>query len=585
MSHTPMNQEDQTSQFYIQQIPIIEEKIQDGLNSMNSKYQKCAKLKAKENKLNDLCFQRIKEVSMFSVNQKDYHNFKAIEELMKHRKNTAKLQNVLNSLLSLLDEKVKNGEINITIQNSFHQLKKNRENDSEWLKNNEKLLTIPINPKERSPKIVNKIIRKNSEYSSSPFMYTDSPKQTPQQKNKSPLPRAVFIFDDDGNDENNKLNQLMTPQPRKSQDFERMNIINEQSKQIRHYQQKIKTLEDKIQKMRNKILSRQKQFELSRNNQKTIDKNVSIINLIEYNDTGINCEPIANIEEMKIKINKYVSETSPQFLAFQQQQSLLNYLKQLEVELNVSNLENDRKRSEFQSVISFLKSIDPLYYTEEEKKEFSINPKLNQIKIKREKKLAAIESRIEQMKLQTEQTILRNNDISFVIDSLKKQRMRMMQTPKANVRKLCYALQSDRIIVTEHSRQLSFHKICTQFHESTLNKNQKKYSHRSMGRIQCDLDSLFQKLCSLKNRFNHLRASRENHSYVLTNEEELRFLLRKIHDLRSAIDVSNMRMNGVLSKIDKQVRLIEQKGIFLPEPPPIFISLKDGSKSKSLSPK
>ena len=110
-----------------------------------------------------------------------------------------------------------------------------------------------------------------------------------------------------------------------------------------------------------------------------------------------------------------------------------------------------------------------------------------------------------------------------------------------------------------------------------------RYSKETLTAMQNENDMLYSKVNELKALFDQVRASREKHSFVLTNEEELKFLTRKIHDHLAAIDVSKMRMNGLLTKVDKQIRTLNQLQIPIPDPPASYISSRESLSPKSKS--
>ena len=92
------------------------------------------------------------------------------------------------------------------------------------------------------------------------------------------------------------------------------------------------------------------------------------------------------------------------------------------------------------------------------------------------------------------------------------------------------------------------------------------------------VDNLYKYLTTLKTRFNNLRAVKEKRSYVMTCEEEMNSLQRQINIVLSEIDVYRMRINGTISKIEKQTRSIISQNIRNPKP---ISDLTWNGKSKS----
>lgn len=360
----------------------------------------------------------------------------------------------------------------------------------------------------------------------------------------------------------------------------RLNDISDLTAQVGKCQKMLEKLDDKIDRM--KLHAKKAvQKKIIKKHHFTLEKNVQSFNLAEYVDKGVNCDQIPSINEMKSMISKNAGEASQQMLAIQQLQYLQNYLNQLNIELKVILLANDRKMSDFKTIIANLKAIDPLFYGNVVQN-LNFNTKLTEIKDKKRKRLEAIENRICEMKNQNDLIFAKNNDISFIIENLKKQRMKMMQIPKANVKQLCNTLQNDRLIVNEINRQITFLKIIQNHLEKKLIKLNERYSDQSFENMDYENELLKNKVDSLKNKFNHLRATREKHSFVLTNGNELKFLHTKIHDLISSIDVSKMRMGGLISKVEKQLKLLSQQQIPLPNPPHSYVIHQENVKKNGI---
>lgn len=359
----------------------------------------------------------------------------------------------------------------------------------------------------------------------------------------------------------------------------RLNDISNLSDQVSIHQKKLEKLDYQIKKLKT-TLNTIYQNQILKNSQSTLQKNVLIFNSSEYTDREVNCEPIANLSKMKAMIMKNAGEKSQQLLAIQQLQDLQNYLDQLKIELKVIILANDRKKSDFNNIIASLKAVDPLFYADIQSNTDKFASKMIELKEEKEKRLKAIENRIFEMQKQNDQINARCNDLLFTIENYKKQRMRMIQIPKANVQNLCISLKNERLIVNENNRQYTFVKIIQSNLEKKIAKLNERYSNQSFEKIGNEITALKSKVNDLKNKFDHLRAARENHSFVLTNQNELKFLHAKVRDLISAIDVEKMRTSGLISKVEKQTKLLIQQQIPLPIPPHSLIAHQENVMKK-----
>lgn len=361
----------------------------------------------------------------------------------------------------------------------------------------------------------------------------------------------------------------------------RLNDISNLSNQVSVCQRKIEKLDNKIETMKS-ICQKEIEKRRIKSSRLSFVKNVQSFNLSEYADKEINCEQIPNISEMKQMITKNAGEASQQLLAIQQLQDLQNYLNQQKIELKVILLSNDRKKSDFNTIITSLKAIDPLFYGDISNTDKYVT-RLGKIKEENEERLRAIENRVNEMKKQNDQINDKCNDILFIIENYKKQRMRMMQIPKVNVKQLCSQLKSYRSFVNENNRQIAFLNIIYNHLDGKIMKLNERYSNQSFEKLGNEITLLKSKVADLKNKFDHLRAARENHSIVLTNTNELKFLHSKIHDLISQIDVAKMRMGGVISKVEKQTKLLVQQQIPLPNLPQSIISYQENAMKKKTS--
>ena len=587
-----------TNTYYMEQIPILIENGNKNLNLLKDLCKKCDRIETKESRISEVCEEKINKAMLISFNENDpnnFTNFETLNKLIKQEKIVEKNKLLYTTLMLQLENKVNNGEISQTLYNLYQTIERNiiiqNQQDSFEIQSNEQESSLSDDLDSSSssssfmftPKL-KKSQKKHIQFSSKLLakpLFPSGPTSSRKKFNRNSIGDISYLKRQNelyGNLANIDLAPITIDSSRvdivdrvslMTNALSRLDGINKLSSKINALQIKLRRYDKICDNLRAEIL-KHNEGKLDELSKLSFDFDLFTFNLQQYSDVGVMCDPIPLMNDMKNQINKNTIETSGLFLTFKRREDCQNYLKQLEIELNITNVENNRKLTDFNTLIATMRTIDPSYYFVEGKKR-SNDPRLNNLREKKEKKLEAINKRIDELKQQTGDYNFRCLDTKFLIENLMKKRMKMLQLPKLDVKKLCYSLQTDRGVIHEHNRQIKFHEICATFNETALLKTRYRYSKKALGRLVSDTDSLLAKVGLLKMKFDHVRAPRENHSYILTNDEELKFLQRKINDARTAIEVNNMRMSGIVCKVEKLIKLVNQQGIYLPDPPPSFV--------------
>lgn len=302
-----------------------------------------------------------------------------------------------------------------------------------------------------------------------------------------------------------------------------------------------------------------------------------------FSDESILTENAPDMNELKYQISKKSSEISQLQLVVQQKFELEEILKSKQTELSITTMTNERKDVDIKTLLNRLRIVDPNLYNEaiERKIEIEVDPKLKKKKDRKLQKLAKVEARLLEMKTENKQLKSSIKDQKFLIINMKKQLYGMSVEPKSDVKILCNDLRNSRIIMRENSRQLAFIQLEDRSITQNINSLNTKYSESNLRRIQDKVSQLYDKLNILKTRFNNLRAVKSNRSVILTSDAELTSLQIRIKEIAGEIDVAKMRMNGIISKIDKQMRSVSEENVRLPEPPECWERLQKYIRSKT----
>lgn len=288
-------------------------------------------------------------------------------------------------------------------------------------------------------------------------------------------------------------------------------------------------------------------------------------------------EEIPDIQEIKNQIKRN-SLNESQFMMNQHKQELMKLLSSFKIELKVEKMNASRKKVELNEELKRLKIVDPfLYYKElniEPEEEVSEELNLRKETINTKDKL---EKRIDEVKKENENLSFRINDLMFVTSELQKKLTLMSREPKFNVRGLCDNLKNDRSVINEISRQTTFVGIETKHIENNIIKFHENYGTKNINQLIETTDKMKKNLDSMKARFNTLRAVKEKRSITMTFESEMKNLRFQQQDILNIIDVTKMRISGVISKIGKQLRSISDFNIRVPTPPPFLNIQEDGA--------
>ena len=271
---------------------------------------------------------------------------------------------------------------------------------------------------------------------------------------------------------------------------------------------------------------------------------------------------------LKDQIVKNSCVNPRQLLVKQTKCELEDILSKRNVELRVREMAIVRKEIDIKGLLNKLKIIDPILYSTEthEPSEIRVDP---EIWAERQDK----ESQIEKMTLKLsgdlehEEMLLKHiEDLQYMVNELKKKLQDMVNGPRSDVINLCDMIQEDRKVLKETSRQHAFVRIEEQYIDDLTQKIKRHLTPEAMESMKERVDKTYSSLRRIKERFNYLRAVHERRTHPLSSPEEVQSLQSHISETMSEIDVYRMKINGLVSKIEKQTREITAKNIRLPEP-------------------
>lgn len=295
---------------------------------------------------------------------------------------------------------------------------------------------------------------------------------------------------------------------------------------------------------------------------------LGIVEETETNDQETSTIPIAEIPLLREQILENSAQAPKQLLMTQQKNDLERILEQRRTELRVTEMSNERKGLDLKYLLNRLRIVDPFMYGEEVKQPPHVHVD-DDILTKRDKKKMQQMKLIGRIKEALDNDVMLSNqiyDVQFVIKELQRKLLIMAKDPRSNVTYLCDQLKVHRAIINETTRQLSFATIEAEAVDKDIYRYNEMYSKATLGRMQDKNTNLYTHLTRLKTRFNNLRAVKGKRNVVLTSEDELFSLSTNIKGVIQELDVVRMRMNGVCSKIEKQIRSVKEQNIRLPEP-------------------
>lgn len=298
----------------------------------------------------------------------------------------------------------------------------------------------------------------------------------------------------------------------------------------------------------------------------------------------IQTDSVPLISNLRDEIINNTQSNPKDLLIRQEENDLVALLSQRNLELEIIKMANVRKQLDLDSLLKRLKIVDPLLYSAEthEPAPIAVDPEILEKRQSKQDKLDSLEAHIEEAFNETEVLSSQISDQQFLVDSLTRELTNMAYEPRSDVPHLCRSLKKDRTVITEQMRQLKF----VHLEEESIDKSIYHYSEQlskdHLFQMTQRVDNLYSYLNKLKARFNNQRAIKERRTLTLTSEDELNSIQRRINDVISEIDVYRMRTNGIISKIEKQTRVILAKNIRYPEP---MSSFKRHQKSRSLTTK
>jgi chromosome segregation ATPase len=255
---------------------------------------------------------------------------------------------------------------------------------------------------------------------------------------------------------------------------------------------------------------------------------------------------------------------------------LLDQKRELETRFNRASadlrlrlMDCERRQMEIQELTHTLHTVDPDFYTREEKKRKASATRAELVKQREHHaaQLAALDARMENGVEEERAVQQQISDLGYIVELLKKQAASMVAQPRSDVRNLCGSLKTHRAVLRENARELALAQVEMTSVDREIARLEERYSPVSIHRINEKVVAMHQRLQVLKQKFNTGRNGRErSSSVILTNEEELSVIQATTAEVAGEVDVYKMRMTGLSSRVDKLLRSVRQEQIPLSRP-------------------
>ncbi|OHT02276.1 hypothetical protein TRFO_30643 [Tritrichomonas foetus] len=356
--------------------------------------------------------------------------------------------------------------------------------------------------------------------------------------------------------------------------------IHNSHNQLDELEISIITLQRQLQVKRQKRNYLRSHFELVKN-VKSFDLNVYIPQ--EKDDNSSQTEAIPSLEQLRLEIINNSKKNPKNFLMKQEQRDLTTMLQKTKLELRIIKMTNVRKQLDINSLLKRLKIVDPLLYSAEthEPAQIAVDPRILEKKQHKIDQKESIYNHLKDLSVECDMLSAQISDQQYMIDTLTSELTGMAYEPRSDVQSLCWSLKSDRAVINETLRQNAFVQLEIDFTNKSISRYNEMFSQKNLDSMKQRVENHMNYLFKLKTRFNTLRAIKEKRSIVMTCEEEMNSLQREISRVLSEVDVYRMRINGVISKIEKQVRSINSQNIRLPVAP-IVLHRQEKSRSSTM---
>ena len=287
----------------------------------------------------------------------------------------------------------------------------------------------------------------------------------------------------------------------------------------------------------------------------------------EKKDQGVNCRTLISLDDAKRKIAYNTNTTQKRFMRQQQKGELEQSLIDLRMQLEAAKERNNERESEKQSLIAKLLKIVP----DSAMRELlgldidDVSRKLEEKRSIAEDQLQTLDEKLAKAESNYKRILNHIADVRHISSGKRKELASKGLASPGKIRQLCSVLKNYRQEIRSIAKRASFQQIISDRFDEMLATYNDQFSEETLKELTANNDILYSKLHAIKQKFNTLRAIREKRSIVLTNEEEMGSLQLRITELSSELDVFRMRMNGVASRVDKLVRLVQQADIPVPE--------------------
>lgn len=304
----------------------------------------------------------------------------------------------------------------------------------------------------------------------------------------------------------------------------------------------------------------------------------------KYADSSAEIKPEIDIDTIKDQLDRNVSKASNHFLFIQSKRDLEQSLMKLNVKINLINQENEKKDHIYEKLMSRLHIIDPYAYNIEakiEQPDECVDPEIIVKRNQKRKLKKKLERRIEQLQKECHSIEVKMNDIRFFIKKNKKELYQNAKSPHLMVDKLCHQLKSDRIVLQGVAKRTAFVYVESNFLTDKLNEMDARYCNEALAAFKGQIDLIEQQMRQTKTRYGQLVSKKGKRAIVLTNQAELTMFQQKINERINEIDVYKMRMNGIVSKVENQMRTLKHLNVNLPKPPEFWDTLASTVKKKA----
>lgn len=294
----------------------------------------------------------------------------------------------------------------------------------------------------------------------------------------------------------------------------------------------------------------------------------SIFGTTTFSSKKVNTSAIPSLDDLKSKIFGKSDQTTKILSLEQQKMELESDLEKKRIKLHLLEMKNERKEASLKTLLDRLKVIDPYIYSLELRQTFESSISIGNGDEGNESNSISIENQIEDVEDEIRNKEAQIEDLLYVNSQLQQKLHKMSREPRSNVKALCETLKNQRYLITENIRQMSFLHLEIEHVSNKINTIAKLCSKPKQTDLMTKIDQQRELIKKLKLSFNYSRGiGSEKRGMPLTSEHELIMMEAQIREISAQIDISKMKRNGIISKIDKLLRIMSEQKIIIPELP------------------